>query len=822
MADKQQAGYIEQLKEMRALRTQQLKHQGADKAFYSSMTASQRMLVKSNEKMIASMENLSRSTLNGFKNLAVSVGSLAGKGVQATASGAAGLAGSIAGGLTKVLPLAIGGLLAKVMVWDNLTEDSKNQLSSSAANLFKSVFGGVPKYLADMINNLKDKLQSITITSPLFDALVKKAGVFVKLLTAGFDIIKPFFDQIYEFVSKDPAELIKNSLKAVGIGALTALLLPTATGILLALARNSLLMRMIDDAFDRRVGPGGVGGRQGPSGVVVGGLGGGNQSQSRGPQGQLRTPYGAGAAKAKSAATAAAAAAEARTGYQAVRTIGGRAAGALFGPIGMLLSVGYLGYEIISMLKSEGIPESDIKEALAEHGVDAYAFAGVSRLSEIETPTKQEFELFTKEGMRNEDAYQGTTLSRADVDKLNKVKKYRERVIDIAKQKREEETSDSPQFVRVAFDEIWKSFNKDERAFAIEYKRPIVETANFVYFAGVGGKIIKMSIADYNKMISGDDIITATPAQLEGSLKDLVKSRESPTMGGEASSYDVVFGYGQYAKPPKPLTEMTGVEVQEFQKKLVAETAKAGIGGGRGTGAVGAYQVTQTTLSDFYKANPDLRTKLFDQEVQDAFFKWRINKDMSDYISGKTTKPEFVERISGIWEAFGKNPKYKDDLSALIDDPSKFPVTPTAKLTEEQKSIKARVDRERFEQAYKELSEPLGNTAPLVVNGVDVAGKAVEQVEKVTERAKYTQFSVESFTSDFAQKTKELTDIVNSMFAAQTQQAPTIVADNSSVTNVINNSSGGGGGGPSINQVVSTHMSNMNWQFNSMSGGVRS
>jgi GH24 family phage-related lysozyme (muramidase) len=83
------------------------------------------------------------------------------------------------------------------------------------------------------------------------------------------------------------------------------------------------------------------------------------------------------------------------------------------------------------------------------------------------------------------------------------------------------------------------------------------------------------------------------------------------------------------------------------------------------------------------------------------------------------------------------------------------------------------------------------------------------------------QFSVESFTSDFAQKTKELTDVVNSMFAAQTQQAPTVMADNSNVTNIINNSSGGSGGGPSINQVVSTHMSNMNWQFNSMSGGVR-
>lgn len=84
-----------------------------------------------------------------------------------------------------------------------------------------------------------------------------------------------------------------------------------------------------------------------------------------------------------------------------------------------------------------------------------------------------------------------------------------------------------------------------------------------------------------------------------------------------------------------------------------------------------------------------------------------------------------------------------------------------------------------------------------------------------------SQFGINSFTSDFAQKTKELTDVVNSMFQTQTQQqAPVVVSDNSNVTNVINNSAGGGGG-PTVNQVVSTHMANMNWQFNSLSGGVR-
>lgn len=839
MADKQQAGYIEQLKEMRALRTQQLRQQGADKAFYSSMTASQRMLIKSNEKMISSMENMSRSMLSGFKGLAVSIGGIAGKGVQASASGAAGLAGSIAGGLTKVLPLAIGGLLAKVLLWDNLTEDSKNKLTSSVANLFQSVFGGVPEYLANLINSIKDKLKGITVTSPLFDELSKKAGAFVKMMIAGFDIIKPFFDQIRDFVSKDPVQLIQDSLKAIGIGALTALILPTATSLLSILLKNSYLMRAIDDAVLRRIPPtGSSGGRGGPTPVPVpGGQGGGNQTP-RGPQNQQRAPYGAGAARAKNAAAAAAAAAEARTGWNLARAIGGRAVSALLGPVGWMLAMGLTAYQILDSLKKEKISEKDIKEALAYHGespeLQRAEYLGAMAPS---TPSEQELKTFTKmsgsggeeDAMRNAAAALNRTSDPdlknelyKDVEAVKKVVEYRRSLKALQDQTNIEDAMDAAPFVKSAFAERWSALNKYEKDFVIQHHTPLFRTAKYVYFAGENGKIMKMTYVEYEKLTNVNDpsIVKSTRSDIESSLKTLIQSRESPPLRGEESSYDVVFGYGQFAKPPKPLTEMTGAEVQKFQEELVAKTRKAGIAGGEGTGAVGAYQATQGTLKDFYEKNPQIsKDRLFDKEVQDAFFKWRINKDLNDYMSGKITKDQFADKVTGIWEVFGKNQKYKDELMAIIDSPLEGPKV--ANLSEEQKELKRKIDIERFKSAYEEFTSPIGNTTPLVINGVDVVGKATEDVKKVAERVKYTlsdifnpntKVTANTFFNDYENMVKDLEESLNNK-----QQVSVVYQDNSVSTSV----AGGGGAAPSISVgSVSNRAYDKSWQFNSLAGGT--
>jgi len=828
MADKPNQGYIEQLREMRALRTQQLRQQGADKAFYSSMNSSQKMLLRSNEKMIASMENMSRSILSGFKGLAVSIGGIAGKGVSAAAGGVSDIAGSIAGGLTRVLPIAIAGVLAKVLFWDNLTEDSKDKLTKSAANLFQSIFGNVPEYLGKMINGIKGQLESLNISSPLLSALSKKAGQFVDVLTAGFDVIKPFFDNIINFVSKDPAELIKNSLKAIGVSALSALLLPTAASLLMAMLRNSMLMSMINNSLSNHLG----GGRSGP--VIVGGPGQNPNTVPRtGPQGQAVKPYGNGAAQAAAARAAALEQAGARTAWAVAKRVGARAAGVLFGPVGILLSLGWAAYDIVDMLSSEGFKKEDIKEALKAHRIDTLDMdiAGIQPEAASSIMKADDVKNYDQAKKRVDASDEYNAPSREDVNVVQRYEKYQQLMEDLNNQRLEEMKADTPGFVRDRIAAIWGSLTKDQKREYIENHLPLMKTANFVYFMEKNGKIGKDTIDNYYDLMYGDpDFEKVDPDKLTNSLQGLVKSKESKPIGGESSSYDVVYGNGKYGRPGIPLTQMTGAEVQEYQKQLVAATKKDNVAGGRGTGAVGAYQATQTTLADFYNdpANAGLKDQLFNEEVQDAFFKWRINKDMTDYMSGKITKDQFVNKISGIWEAFGKNPEYKKELAALIDDPSKYTST-SANLSDQQKATQQAANIAIFKKKLADLASPLGDTTPAIVNGTDVAkvikDSTVEAVDAgkkgvgILSKILSTPGNIDfkEVFNNFESLTDELDSKFQEIYKAQNGKQVSSVSDNSTTMLNINNSTGGGGGGINVAQVKSNH--DYNTAFNSLAGG---
>ncbi len=83
--------------------------------------------------------------------------------------------------------------------------------------------------------------------------------------------------------------------------------------------------------------------------------------------------------------------------------------------------------------------------------------------------------------------------------------------------------------------------------------------------------------------------------------QNLVTGNTAPVGDLPASSYDVVFGHGQYAKPSAPLTTLSLGEVSKFQKdKLIPATrGKVGAGPDQGTGAAGAYQITYGTLKQY-------------------------------------------------------------------------------------------------------------------------------------------------------------------------------------------------------------------------------
>lgn len=273
MAEKQNPGYIEQLREMRALRTQQLRGMNADQRFYANLNTNQRALLQANQKLAASFDSMSKTFVSSLRGLTSAVGGLASKGASAAgnvASGAASIAGSLASGIGKVLPFAIAGLLGKIFVYDNLTSDTKNRLSSSIGNLFSNLFGGLPDMFKGIIKKIVDSVSNMDIKFPILNTVMEKTEIFIKMFSAGIELVKLKFEDLMEFFEgiKDPMKIFESGLKAMGAATLARLLLPATVSLISSVIANRLLMRDIGNVLDSRLG-GTVGGRRG-GGTVIG------------------------------------------------------------------------------------------------------------------------------------------------------------------------------------------------------------------------------------------------------------------------------------------------------------------------------------------------------------------------------------------------------------------------------------------------------------------------------------------------------------------------------------------------------------------------
>jgi hypothetical protein len=103
--------------------------------------------------------------------------------------------------------------------------------------------------------------------------------------------------------------------------------------------------------------------------------------------------------------------------------------------------------------------------------------------------------------------------------------------------------------------------------------------------------------------------------------------------GARGDSADVVYGFGQFAQPPKPISSMTIGEVQNFQKNelIPATRGKIGAGPDKGTGAVGTYQIVYGTLKNYAPKvlGPNWRNTPFTADVQDRIAK-AIYEDVKD------------------------------------------------------------------------------------------------------------------------------------------------------------------------------------------------
>jgi hypothetical protein len=114
--------------------------------------------------------------------------------------------------------------------------------------------------------------------------------------------------------------------------------------------------------------------------------------------------------------------------------------------------------------------------------------------------------------------------------------------------------------------------------------------------------------------------VTPTPPAAVGTPR--TTPRGAP---GQGNTADVVYGFGEFGLPPKPLSQSTIGEVQDFQRNtLIPKTrGKVGAGPREGTGAVGTYQFTYGTLKDYAPKvlGPDWRNIPFTADVQEQLAK---------------------------------------------------------------------------------------------------------------------------------------------------------------------------------------------------------
>jgi muramidase (phage lysozyme) len=114
---------------------------------------------------------------------------------------------------------------------------------------------------------------------------------------------------------------------------------------------------------------------------------------------------------------------------------------------------------------------------------------------------------------------------------------------------------------------------------------------------------------------------------------------------GFASSYDVTLGNDAYAKPHKPLSQMTLAEVEALQTQILHNPRNE-----KRSSAVGRYQITRENLREQKQKLGLPNDAVFDAALQDKLGQALLQKrGLNDYLSGKIGAQQFQARLAPEW-----------------------------------------------------------------------------------------------------------------------------------------------------------------------------
>lgn len=159
----------------------------------------------------------------------------------------------------------------------------------------------------------------------------------------------------------------------------------------------------------------------------------------------------------------------------------------------------------------------------------------------------------------------------------------------------------------------------------------------------------------------------------ERALLDAIAAAEIDEMRaktvGFASAYDTPYNYGQFVRPPKPLTQMTIAEVKDFQRQTrEAQRGRTSIV----SEPMGRYQIMPGTLAEAQVALGLADGDLFMPEVQDRIALDLLKKrHIEDFRSGKIDAAGFQNQLAQEWAAVPTTrgvSHYKDQSARVPSD----------------------------------------------------------------------------------------------------------------------------------------------------------
>jgi muramidase (phage lysozyme) len=180
------------------------------------------------------------------------------------------------------------------------------------------------------------------------------------------------------------------------------------------------------------------------------------------------------------------------------------------------------------------------------------------------------------------------------------------------------------------------------------------------------------------------NVVTEKRLDKEAILRSLLEIISKGEGTNRPSGYNIIYGYDEYKTDDMknelkktPLSKMTLEQVQEFQKKLIAQTKgtlSPPISKKRGSGAVGKYQINHKNIKTWLKRKRFNKNTIFSPEVQDEMAVELLKENkLDDLINLKITPKEFHNRVADIWHSFekyntpDKKKKIKsDELQELI------------------------------------------------------------------------------------------------------------------------------------------------------------